>query len=41
MSVCRYYLQGNCRYGEQCRMSHDGPREARGYRQPSMIYFLP
>ena len=29
MSVCRYFLAGNCRYGDRCRFSHQTTTERR------------
>ncbi len=47
MSTCQYYLRGNCRYGDRCRLSHVNPNEPRTHYPKGMscifiyiIYFL-
>ncbi|CAF4433051.1 unnamed protein product, partial [Rotaria magnacalcarata] len=32
MSVCQYYLRGNCRYGDRCRLSHVNDQYGPPYR---------
>ncbi|CAF2228825.1 unnamed protein product [Rotaria magnacalcarata] len=49
MSVCQYYLRGNCRYGDRCRLSHVNdpygppyrPRGPRPQFDPNYIYRAP
>ncbi|CAF0951436.1 unnamed protein product [Adineta steineri] len=33
MSVCQYYLRGNCRYGDRCRYPHVNSNESHMHRQ--------
>ncbi|XP_070534282.1 nucleoporin NUP42-like [Ptychodera flava] len=33
MVICRYYLEGRCRYGNQCRFEHPSKDQGSGYNQ--------
>ncbi|CAF1374999.1 unnamed protein product [Rotaria sp. Silwood1] len=33
MSVCQYYLRGNCRYGNRCRLQHTNAGESHTFNQ--------
>lgn len=33
MSLCKYFLNGNCRYGENCRFSHATDTRPSHYQQ--------
>jgi hypothetical protein len=40
MSVCQYYLRGNCRYGNQCRLSHGNSNEPSAHHPNGMSYIF-
>lgn len=41
MNVCRFYMQGYCRYGNNCRYDHPRPSGRAAGRQPEPFYVSP